>query len=157
MNAVQVATVEPPVSTIDDTDITAFFTAADQMGLTADLRIALQNEGITYVGDLAEFEDDMWTQISANLRNPANVPSQDDPDVFVQPQNFIIPARSLMRLKVAAEMTRFYKSVGRSLTAMSMDRTISGVFALQWKSIQDRKNEPDGVVPKITRTLGVVK
>jgi len=61
------------------------------MGLTDELRIALQNEGINYVEDLA------------NLRNPAHVPSQVDVNVFIRPWNFIIPARSLMRLKVAAE------------------------------------------------------
>ena len=43
MNTVQaqVAAVVPAVSSIDDADTTLFFTATDQMGLTADLRIAL--------------------------------------------------------------------------------------------------------------------
>jgi len=62
-----------------------------------------------------------------------------------------------MRLKVAAELVRFYQAVGRPLTALGMMQTVSAVFALQWKSIQDRKKEPAGDVPKISRTLGVVK
>jgi len=127
------------------------------MGLSARRRIALQNEGIISVEDLAEFDDDLWTQISANLRNPAYVPSQADANVYIRPRNFIVPARSLMRLKVAAELTGFYASEGRPLTAMSMNQIVSAVFALQWKSSQDRKKEYNGVVPKITRTLGVVK
>ena len=144
-------------SRINDANTTLFFEAPEQMGLSHELRIALQNEGITYVEDLAEFDDDIWTQISSNLRNPAMVPSATDPNAFVRPRNFIIPVRSLMRLKVAAEMTRFYRAVGRGLTATAMSQAVSKVFALQWKSIQDRKSASDGIVPKITRTLGVVK
>ena len=133
-------------SALTDPETTAFLTERAQMGLSVGLRLALQREGVLYVEDLGEFDDDQFKEISSNLRNPAHVASAADSAVFVRPCNHIIPARSLMRLKVAAELVRFYQAVGRPLTALGMSQTVSSVFALQWKSIQDRKKEPAGDV-----------
>ena len=154
--AAALAAVVPPTAlTVAET--TAFFIERAQMGLSVGLQLALQTEGIINVDDLGEFDDDHFKEISNNLRNPANVPSAADANVFVRGINHIIPARSLMRLKVAAELVRFYQAVDRPLTALGMSQTVCSVFALQWKSIQDRKKETAGDVPRITKEFGVMK
>jgi hypothetical protein len=50
---------------------TAFFENAAQMGIPHATVIQLQDEGISTVDDLADFDKDTIEQIAANLRRPA--------------------------------------------------------------------------------------
>ena len=62
-----------------------FFTHADQTGLTPELLIALQAEGLVLVDDLTEFVDDNWSTVTANLRNPASIPNPQHPALHIRP------------------------------------------------------------------------
>jgi hypothetical protein len=46
---------------------TSFFEAADQMGIMADTRAQLANEGIDDVSDLLDFDKDTLIQVADNL------------------------------------------------------------------------------------------
>ena len=137
--------------------ITAFFTSAAQMGLTDELRVALQGEDISMVEDLGEFENTHWIQVSFNLRNPASIPNPNNSGRQMRPHNFALGARSLKRLKASAALLRYYVAIDRPLTAANMHFTVEKFFILQWKAIQDMKNESDGVVPKLTRNTSCIK
>ena len=128
----------------------AFFTSADQMGLTAKFWNALQGEGLVTVEDLEEFEDSNLTQISVNLRNPASIldPAHVGPTntaLQIRPQNFTLGAKSLNPLKVSAALVRYYAAIDRPLTAANMHYTVGKFFILQWNAIKDTKKESDDV------------
>ena len=48
------------------TQITAFFIESTQMGISARTRQALDNEGISTVFDIYEWEDDEWDKFNQN-------------------------------------------------------------------------------------------
>jgi len=77
-----------------------------QLGLSAELRLALQHEGIHSIEDLGQFEDEHWVRVSSNFRNPVSVPDPTKADRQTRPQNFTLVARSLNRLKPTAAMVR---------------------------------------------------
>ena len=54
-------------------ETTAFFEDADQMGIRALTMVQLQNEGITEVGDLSEYDSESLKQIAAGLRRPGGM------------------------------------------------------------------------------------
>ena len=126
---------------------TAFFTDAGQMGLTNATFALLNAEGIIVVADLDEFDKDDLEQIAKNLRNPGG-----------GGDGGILGAKSLKRLIVACDMVRFYNSVGRAPTAANMQwNPIMKNFAIQWQALCDKREEDDPDVPKISKTLPIMK
>ena len=124
---------------------TAFFTEQGQMALSARTHAQLATEGIMAVGDLAEFEDADFKQLAYNLSHPpatvqpavaaaAGVPGQ--PAMLVPTAPFVIGAKSLRRLKIAARAVRFYDSTQRPLTAggMHFTDTLNGFDAYPMES-----------------------
>ena len=55
------------------TQITAFFTEATQMGLSARTRQALEDEGIKTVAYIYEWEYDEWDQFTQNCKRPPQI------------------------------------------------------------------------------------
>jgi hypothetical protein len=70
----------------------------------------------------------------------------------------VIGAKSLMRLEAAADMIRYYETVGRALTPQNIrwEPTIK-TFAEHWKALQDRKEGETLEVPRVTRQLPVIQ
>ena len=60
---------------------TAFFCAPNQMELANNVQVALVDEGIVSVNNLADFRKNHWHQVVKNLKYPASFP---DPDKDVQ-------------------------------------------------------------------------
>ena len=56
-----------------DTQITDFFTEANQMGISARTNQALEDEGISTVADLHEWEDDEWDKFTHNCKLPPQI------------------------------------------------------------------------------------
>jgi len=98
----------------------AFFTANDQMAIPTRTCEQLVTEGITLVDDLAEFEDSDFKEVAYNLSHPPVIPNEALPPVLVPQQPFILGAKSLHRLKVAAKAVRYCHAVGRSTSATNM-------------------------------------
>ena len=54
--------------------INSFFRDADQMGLSAHTQAQLAGEGITNLGDLADFDNkEAWAQIVKNCKRPPKI------------------------------------------------------------------------------------
>ena len=137
---------------------TNFFTDLDQMALDAATRGQLIIEGIATVADLSEYEEEEFKQVVKNLRNPPDITDQENPGQLVRVPAFVLNAKSLKRLKVAADTARYYEAVGRDLTPANMHYTnVLSKFELQWRSILEKKKATPPTVPKISRTLRVTK
>ena len=136
--------------------ITSFFEDADQMGLSNRTRVYIQGEGINRPDDLQEFTDkDAWDQIIENCKRPPQTTNAVGNHVNQQP--FIFPAKSLMRLKVAARVVDYYARTSRPLSAANMRWVRLNNFNVEWKVIQDRKKANDELkLPVISKQLMIV-
>ena len=86
----------------------AYFDENAQMGIPHDTVIQLQNEGITMVNDLADFDKDSLSQLADNLRKPGGgVPDPDPnaaPRAMIPTPTFTFRAKSKMRITVACNL-----------------------------------------------------
>ena len=94
--------------------ITEFFEDGAQMGLSNRTRVYLQGEGITHPDDLIEFvKKEAGDQVLENCKRPPQVANAAG--ALVNQQHFLLPERSLLRLKTAALVVEDYCSRSRSL------------------------------------------
>jgi hypothetical protein len=141
---------------------TAFFESADQMGIPANTRAQLVNEGIEDVSDLLDFDKDTLVQVADNLRRPGGRIPNPDPNApagatIAQPP-FVFGAKTQKRLLAACDMVRYYVMIDRELSASNMRwEPVIKNFTQQWKALKDRKVGEDPEVPKITKTLSIIK
>jgi predicted DNA-binding WGR domain protein len=141
---------------------TAFFENAAQMGIPHATVIQLQDEGISTVDDLADFDKDTIEQIAANLRRPAGRVPDPNPAAAVgatiPTPPFVFGAKSQMRLINSTNLLRYYDSVGRNTTAGNLQWTpVMKNFSEQWKALEDKKGGDEPEVPKITKALPIIK
>ena len=95
----------------------------------------LQMEGITTPDDLIDFVDkDSWTPILDNCRRPPQIPGEGQGAALVNQQAFHLPAKSLLRLKVAAQVFLYYDRTNRPLTVQGMSWTKLNNFKVKWES-----------------------
>ena len=122
------------------------------------VRVALVNEGIVSVNNLAEFRKNHWHQVVTNLKYPASFPDPDNNGKFIRSPTITLGVKSLERLKVASEAARYYEAIGRTLTPGNMNFTTTlRTLELQWQSLCDHSDGPLLSVPNITRNVKVVK
>lgn len=143
-------------------ETTAFFEAADQMNLPPATRAQLATEGIVEVSDLAEFNETSLKQLADNLRRPGGrIPDPNDnavPGATIPTPPFIFGAKSQKRLLVATDLMKYYAETGRELTAANIAWThVMQNFEIQWKALKDKKEDDPPDVPKISRTLPIMK
>jgi hypothetical protein len=125
---------------------TAFFENADQMVIPNVTVLQLVAEGIDQVDDLAEFDKDTIYQIASNLCWPP------------AGAHYVFGAKSQKRLVAAAEIVRYYETVGQPLTAANrMWNTVIKRFEIQWKALKDKKDGDEPETPKIAKGLNIMK
>jgi hypothetical protein len=87
---------------------TAFFEQDAQMGIPNETVIQLQQEGITTVEDLVDFDKDTMEQIAANLRHPAGrIPDPNPnaaPGATIPTPSFVFGAKSQKRRITASKL-----------------------------------------------------
>jgi predicted RecB family nuclease len=87
---------------------TAFFEQDAQMGIPNATVVQLQEEGITTVDDLADFDKDTMKQISANLRRPAGRIRDPNPTAAagatIPTPSFVFGAKLQKRLITASKL-----------------------------------------------------
>ena len=116
-------------------------------------------EGITDIEDLGEFNDDDFKSIQENLRKPAGtIRDPANARNRIPTPSYVLGAKSIKRLKIAAEAVRYYEAVGRDCTAGNMHyQNVLREFGEQWEAILQKEKEDEADVPKITRTLPIVR
>ena len=80
------------------------------MGLTVLTHAQLVVEGVTNANDLSDWEDDDWDQFSSSCRRPGQI--LDANNNLINQAPFILPVRSLKRLKEASNIARYYNDIG---------------------------------------------
>ena len=132
------------------------------MALSAETRVAIADEGIEYLADLVDFDYNSLKQIMENLRRPGGY--IHDPDSNAAPGSaiptpaFVFGAKSQIRLKSAIEIAKYYEMTGCELYSANMrwSPTIK-TFTEHWKLLSTRKDSTDPDVPKISKTLHIMK
>lgn len=130
------------------------------MGIPVLTFAQMGNEGITTVDDLGEYDKTGIEHLADNLRRPpGRVPDPDGGGGTIPTPAFTFGVRSQQRLTVACDLVRYYTETGRSLTVANLQWTsVMKNFSIQWKALKDRqKDEDDPDVPKITKTLQIMK
>lgn len=126
---------------------TAFFTAEDQMAMSAETRERIETEGMTTPVSLGQFNTKSWENIVKNLRKP---PGELAP--------FHISQLSIDRMEVMIYLVRQYQVTGRDPEAFNMKWTNYGETFLGAKNTTDRLKEkatPD--IPKVSKALPILK
>ena len=138
---------------------TAFFQDNAQMGIPAPTVAQMAIEGIAAVEDLADFDKESMQQLADNLRRPGGrVVDPNDPTATIPTPSFVFGARSQKRLLVACDLVRYYEATGRELTVANIRWAhVMKNFEIQWKALKAKKDEDTPDVPKITRSLPVIK
>jgi hypothetical protein len=141
---------------------TAFFQDAAQMSIPNPTVVQLRDEGITIVDDLSDFDKETIEQIAANLRRPGGRIPDPNPGAVegatIATPPFVLGAKSQQRLIHAADLVRFYTTVGRNITAGNLQWTsVMKHFSEQWKALKDMKGDDKPEVPKITKALPIMK
>jgi hypothetical protein len=141
---------------------TAFFENAAQMAIPRATVEQLEQEGIETVDDLTDFDKESLLQVADNLRRPGGRIPNLDPNAArgatIATPPFVFGAKSQKRLLAASEIVKYYNTVGRAITSANiMWDPIIRNFSDQWKALLDRKTAEDPEVPKISKTLTVIK
>jgi hypothetical protein len=133
-------------SKLCDADVEAFFKDKDNMNCSNNDAVAgLAGEGIAISEDLVDFEDDDINNMARNLSKATPNPVQ-------------LSAICVKRLKVASESSRYYKSVGRDLSASNMSYSVMSTFWKQWQALTYQKKSKDkSVFPKMDQNTSILK
>ena len=92
-------------------------------------------KGIQTVNDLIDFDKDSFEQVASNLHRPAGGAA-----------DFLFGAKSHTCLLIATKLVKYYKTVGRGLTAANISwNNVMKNFESQWEAIEKKKvkEEPD--------------
>jgi hypothetical protein len=146
--------------------LTNFFTAGTQMGLTPTQRVALAAQGLTSVDDFGDFGKDELVQALRNMRTAipgvAAIAAVNDeagneitPAVPAIPAilPIIMPAKSAHRLEIASIAWHYYTDTARSVTHTNMhyNNTLKN-FYIEWKAIMSMSEGSSPDVPCITKS-----
>ena len=127
---------------------TAFFEDAEQIAIPAETRPGLNMEGIVDVGNLEDFTEDDLKQVAQNLRKPAGIMVDPNNRNRRVPQTlYVLGAKSLKRLKIAAIAASYYKIINRELTPSNMHYEHCLVdFYEQWENLLKKGDTTDRIL-----------
>ena len=91
-----------------------------------------------------------------NCRRPPQIPGEGQGAALVNQQSFHLPAKSLLRLKVAAQVILYYDRTNHPLTVQGMSWTRLNNFKVEWESLKEQKQSNDeGSLPTISNKLSI--
>ena len=141
-----------------------FFTNGPQMGLTAAMRTRLAAEGLQDVNNFKDFCEDQIDDAIKNLRTAipgvAAIPKQCDANGVVVAQGVaaissvppcIIPARAVLRLKIASIAYHYYIDTNRTPTPANINYTnVLRGFYTEWEAIVQQRKADKPTVPVLS-------
>ena len=144
------------------TQTMAFFRDGDQMGILQVMVAQLQIEGITTISDLVDFEKETLQQMVDNLRKPEGRVPDPNPaaaaGATIPTPPFVFSAKLQHHLTVACELVWYYNTIGHDLSAGNMRwSNVMKNFEIQWKVLKECKEADDQDVPKISKSLPIMK
>jgi len=119
-------------------------------------RIAIQEEGLSVIEDLLEFDDSGIKTLCASVRKPGGmIRDPNDLNRQIVAPGFHIPAICEKRLKWAAYGAKIYDMIGRTVNYDSLGR--NRLKALERHSTLMKEHEDPEKLPVVTKTFGIVK
>ena len=123
-------------------------------------RQAIQGEGLSVIGDFAEFEKDDIETLCSSVRKPGgtianpNAAAANAPATIPNP-GYSIPAICEKRLVSAAYVAKIYSMIGREITQASMGRARLKKYD-EHRQLVEAHQDPEKL-PQISRNFGVMK
>ena len=135
------------------------------MDLNADARARLAAEGLATVDDFDDFKDTQLDVAIRNLRTAIpGVPAVLDANGAVVIPAIaailpcLIPAKSVLRLKVASLAFHYYQNTSRTPTAANMKyTTVLKSFHNEWEAITKQSKEDKPTVPVLSKSQTPVR
>ena len=141
--------------------LTAFFENNPQMALNPTQRQRLADEGLALVSDFQDFKEDELEQAYKNMRIsiPGVAATTDATGNIIAPAiqaipPCIIPARCILRLKIASIAYQYYINTGREVNSTNMHYSnILRKFHTEWEALKklSKQDRPD--VPVLVKVL----
>ena len=145
--------------------LTAFFENNPQMALNPTQRQRLADEGLALVSDFQDFKEDELEQAYKNMRIsiPGVAATTDATGNIIAPAiqaipPCIIPARCILRLKIASIAYQYYINTGREVNSTNMHYSnILRKFHTEWEALKklSKQDRPD--VPVLSKIQTPVK
>ena len=86
-----------------------------------------------------------------------SVGSADDKGDYTAAHPMHISAKSKKRIIVAANATRYFTQVGRSITPTNMSRRTLANYDMQWQALLNQEKQDDPEVPKLRENGSIIK
>ena len=142
---------------VNTAETTAFFENADSMGLRADTRQRLRDEGIDLIDDLVDLDEPMMKAIVEIMRKPGDcVPDPNNPGQDRLRDPYVFGAKTQRRLLEAAEYIRHLKGINRDDDARNLRYPIIKDFTQQYKSLKERKDGEQLKVPRFNKETRIL-
>lgn len=149
----------------NNAELTNFFENGPQMALTNAARVRLAAEGLGTIEDFDDFKDDQLDVAVRNLRTsipgvPATVDAAGNVLVpAIAPiLPCLVPAKCILRLKVASTAYHYYKDTARTPTSANMNYTrVLKTFHTEWEAIIKQSKEDKPTVPVLSKSQTPVR
>ena len=115
------------------------------------------NEGLTFIHELIDYvETDTWKQITDNMRRPTMIPDPANAAQMIHYSAFVLSAKSLGRLRIAAVAVSLFGMTYRPLSAniMMYDSRLKN-FKVHTDAIKDKKKNDTNDPPKLSRNITI--
>ena len=155
-------TSKPTTILLPTAQTTTLFEDLARMGIPHPKVIQLQQEGIIIVDEIANSDKTTIKKFAANLRRPEghvqDLKRPNNVDGMIPTQLFVFSTRSRTRLETDDKLVRYYETVNCTITLLNTtwSKTVKN-FQVQWKALEDNKNNDKTDVPAITKAAPVIK
>ena len=129
-----------------------------QMRIAATTVTEMATMGITDVGDLDDYDDDLIDDVKSDLRRPGGLMVDPNDAARQVPRTpFILTPVSCQRLKVAAAAVTYYIAISRPISASMVNWAGPlKVYAEYLKALKNKQAAVANDLPKVTRSLNIV-
>jgi len=129
--------------------LTAFWTNAAQMGLSAHTRTQIAAEGLVTPDDFEDFNDeaDLDGLFKLLLKPPKVMVGIGVNAVLTEVAAYVIPAK----MHGVHLIMAYYRMVGRAVEADDLLWPVVKSFVEQWKALLEKKMADVGQAPKLTK------
>ena len=139
--------------------LTAFWTHADQMGLSARTRTQIAAEGLVTPDDFGDFneETDLDGLFKILSKPPKVMVGVGAHAVLTEVAAYVVPAKTMIRMHGVRLIMAYYRMVGRVVVADDLLWPVVKSFVEQWQALLEKKKADVGQAPKLTKDRVIYK
>ncbi len=139
--------------------LTRFWTHQDEIGLSACTRGQMAIEGLAIPEDFNDFVKKSHLEaLIKTLLKPAKIPVGPPAiGALREVEAYTVTAKSMIRLDGARQAVRYYRLVGRPITADDVSWPIVKGLVEHWTALMEKKQSDVGQPPKLTKEKPIYK